>query len=75
MAEKPRPIANLDDDDATADMAVASGPLATLVERESGPGTVESVDAPRNSTSAAEGRTASIEYAAGTTEHDDDDEA
>lgn len=75
MAEKPRPIANLDDDDATADVAVASGPLVTLVERSSGPGTVEPVDAPQSSTAAPESRTASIEYAAGTIEHDDDDEA
>ena len=72
MDEKPRPIAELDDDE-TADSAAASGPLGRLVEQEIAPGTVESADTAASKT-PGQRTAAQIEYAAGTTEHDDDRE-
>jgi hypothetical protein len=73
MDEKPRAIANLDDDD-TADTAAQSGPLGKLVDQEVGSGTVESEHSTRVSTTPSQPSTASMEYGAGTTEHDDDRE-
>lgn len=72
MDEKPRTIANLDDDE-TADTAAVSGPLGKLVERELGARTVEPEDAPKSATPSPPGTT-STDYAEGTTEHDDDRE-
>ena len=74
MDEKPRTIASLEDDDETADAAAESGPLGKLVEREIGSGTVESGDSTRESITSSQPTTASTQYAAGTTEHDDDRE-
>lgn len=73
MDEKPRTIANLDDDE-TADTAAVSGPLGRLVEREIGSGTVESEDSTPKPITPSQPNTASTEYAAGTIEHDDDRE-
>jgi hypothetical protein len=73
MDEKPRAIANLDDDD-TADTAAQSGPLGKLVDREVGSGTVESERSTRASSTPSQPSTGSMEYGAGTTEHDDDRE-
>lgn len=73
MDEKPRTIADLDDDE-TADAAAESGPLGRLVEREIASGTVESVESVSESNRPDHPGTASTEYAEGTTEHDDDRE-
>jgi hypothetical protein len=73
MDEKPPPVADLDDDE-TADSAAASGPLGRLVEQEIRPGTVESDDDSPKTETPSQRSTATIEYAAGTTEHDDDRE-
>jgi hypothetical protein len=73
MDEKPRPLADLDDDE-TADSAAASGPLGNLLEHQRGAGMVESDDDSPKSETPSQRSTATIEYAAGTTEHDDDRE-
>lgn len=70
MDEKPRANANLDHDETNT--AAVSGPLGKLVERESRSGSVE-VDTP-DSIAPAQPSSRSVEYAEGTTEHDDDHE-
>jgi hypothetical protein len=73
MDDNPRNVASLDDDE-TAEKPAVSGPLAALVEREIGPGTVETDDFSVHSSVPSERKTAPAEYAEGTTEHDDDRE-
>jgi hypothetical protein len=73
MDEKPRPLAELDDDE-TADSAAVSGPLGSLLEHQRGAGAAESDDDSAESETRSQRSTATIEYAAGTTEHDDDRE-
>jgi hypothetical protein len=74
MDEKPRPVADLDDDE-TAGSAQESGPLGRLIDQEtsSSSATVES-DITRIANRQNQPDTASTDYAAGTTEHDDDRE-
>jgi hypothetical protein len=62
------------DDDVTADSTEESGPLGRLIEREIGSGTVESEDINQISNGPTQPSTASTDYAAGTTEHDDEGE-
>jgi DNA polymerase-4 len=66
-------VANLDDDD-TADTSAESGPLGRLLDLEVRSDTVESAASTRESGTPSQPSTASIEYGAGTTEHDDDRE-
>jgi hypothetical protein len=72
MDEKPRPVPDLDDDE-TAGSAEGSGPLGSLIDRETASATVES-DITRKGNRPGQPDTASTEYAAGTTEHEDDRE-
>jgi hypothetical protein len=71
MADIPRSEPDQDDDDAV-DSAENSGPLGRLIEQEIGSGTVESEDTTRLSNTPSQPSTVSTDYAAGTTEHDDD---
>jgi hypothetical protein len=72
MDDKPRTEIDQDDEE-TADTE-DSGPLGRLIERETGSGTVESADSTEISNGPKQPNTASTDYAAGTTEHDDDRE-
>ena len=73
MDDKPRTEADQDDDE-TADSTEESGPLGRFIERETGSGTVESEGSTGISNGPKQPNTASTDYAAGTTEHDDDRE-